>query len=125
MLKIHSIVDKENNKPKRMIESEKRAGPKGWKERKKKPGPKGQQGLVRLMKLVGLVRLKLWGSPECAGLPSWWRIYPDTHLDSKYRLKIMNNIAINYNSKINRISHSPSCHMWGLLCEGAPPVRSS
>ena len=122
MLKIHSIVDKENNKPKGMIEREKRAGPKGWKERKKKPGPKGQQGLVRLMELVSL---KLWGSPECAGLPSWWRIYPDTHLDSKYRLKIMNNIAINYNSKINRISHSPSCHMWGLLCEGAPPVRSS
>ena len=140
MLKIHSIVDKENNKPKRMIEREKRAGPNGWKDRKKKPGPKGQQGLVRLMELVGLVelielvgivklvelvRLKLWGSPECAGLPSWWRIYPDTHLDSKYRLKVMNKITINYNSKINRISHSPSCHMWGLLCEGAPPVRSS
>ena len=57
MLKIHSIVDKENNKPKGMIEREKRAGPKGWKERKKKPGPKGQQGLVRLMELVGLVEL--------------------------------------------------------------------
>ena len=131
MLKIHSIVDKENNKPKGMIEREKGASPGRWKERKKKPGPKGQQGLVRLMKLVGLVklvelvRLKLWGSPECAGLPSWWRIYPDTHLDSKYRLKVMNKITKNYNSKINRISHSPSCHMWGLLCEGAPPVRSS
>ena len=94
-----------------MIEREKRAGPKGWKERKKKPGPKGQQGLVRLMELVGLVGLvklvelaglKLWGSPECAGLPSWWRIYPDTHLDSKYRLKVMNKIAINYNSKFIR-----------------------
>ena len=88
--KIYSIVDKENNKPKRMIEREKRAGPNGWKDRKKKPGPKGQQGLVRLMELVKLVRLKLWGSPECAGLPSWRRIYPDTHLDSKTRLKVMN-----------------------------------
>ena len=124
MLKIHSIVDKENNKPKRMIEREKRAGPKGWKERKKKPGPKGQQGLVRLMELVGLVELielvgivklvelvglKLWGSPECAGLPSWWRIYPDTHLDSKYRLKVMNKIAINYNSKFIRTRPSKLC----------------
>ena len=58
--------------------------------------------LVGIVKLVELVRLKFWGSPECAGLPSWWRIYPDTHLDSKYRLKVMNKIAINYNSKFIR-----------------------
>ena len=65
--------------------------------------------LVGLVGLVELVRLKLWGSPESAGLPSWWRIYPDTHLDSKYRLKVMNKIAINYNSKFIRTRPSILC----------------
>ena len=53
MLRIHSIVEKENNKPKRMFEREKKGWSKGMERKKEKAGTKRTTGACEAYEACG------------------------------------------------------------------------